>query len=108
MSVWYKRENDTVIINIYLQPGAKYTKIIGFYGDALKIRLASPPIDGRANHALLNFVAQLFDVSRCQVILIKGGKSRHKKVSITSSKIEPYLLLNMMNNKLFHRIDKRD
>ena len=62
MSVWYKRDNDTVIVNVYVQPGAKRTEIVGFYGDAPKIRLASPPIGGRANDALLNFVAQLFDV----------------------------------------------
>ncbi len=89
MRVWYKRENDTVIVNIYVQPGAKRTEIVGFYGDTPKIRLASLPLGGRANDALLNFVAQLFDVSRCQVALIRGGKSRHKKISITGSKIEP-------------------
>lgn len=89
MNVWYRQENDTLIVNIYVQPGAKRTEIVGFYGDALKIRLASPPIDGRANDALLNFVAQLFDVPRRQVELIRGDKSRHKKVAITGSKIEP-------------------
>ena len=89
MSVWYTRDNDTVIVNVYVQPGAKRTEIVGFYGDAPKIRLASPPIDGRANDALLNFVAQLFDVPRCQVVLVRGGKSRNKKVAITGSKIEP-------------------
>lgn len=89
MSVWYKRENDTVIANVYVQPSAKRTEIVGFYGDALKVRLASLPIDGRANDALLNFVAQLFDVPRRQVALIRGDKSRHKRVAITGSKIEP-------------------
>ena len=89
MSVWYRHQQDTVIINVYLQPSAKYTEMVGFYGDALKIRLSSPPIDGRANDALLNFVAKLFDVPRRQVALIRGGKSRHKKIAITGSKIEP-------------------
>lgn len=89
MNVWYERKNDTVIVNVYVQPGAKRTEIVGFYGDALKIRLASPPIDGRANDALLNFVAQLFDVPQRQVELIRGGKSRHKSVTIKGSKIEP-------------------
>lgn len=89
MSVLYKRENDTVIVNVYVQPGAKRTEIVGFYSDALKIRLVSPPIDGRANDALLNFVAQLFDVPRRQVELIQGDQSRHKSVAITGSKIEP-------------------
>ena len=51
--MWYRRENDTVIVNIYVQPGAKRTEVAGFHGDAIKIRLASPPIDERANDALL-------------------------------------------------------
>lgn len=90
--MWYTQENDAVLINIYVQPGAKCTKLSGFYGDALKIRLATPPIDGRANEALLNFLAQLFDVPRRQVELIRGCKSRHKKVAIRGSKIGPHSL----------------
>lgn len=89
MSVWYTCDNDAVIVNLYVQPGAKRTEIVGFYGDELKIRLASQPIDGRANDALLNFVAQKFDVPRRKVSLIRGGKSRHKKIAITGSKIKP-------------------
>ena len=87
--MWYKRENDTVIMTIYVQPSAKRTEFVGFYGDVPKMRLASPPLDGRANDALLSHVAQLFDVSRCQVELVRGGKSRHNKIAITGSKIEP-------------------
>lgn len=93
MSVWYTCEHDTVVVNIYVQPGAKSTSVVGSYGDALKIRLASPPIDGRANDALLNYVAVLFDVPRRQVALIRGDKSRHKKVSIIGSKIEPLSII---------------
>ena len=60
--VWYKQENDTVIINVYVQPGAKRTEISGLHGDALKVRLASAPIDGRANDMLLKYMALLFNV----------------------------------------------
>ncbi len=96
MSVWYTCDNDAVIVNLYVQPSAKRTEIVGFYGDELKIRLASQPIDGRANDALLNFVAQKFDVPRRKVALIRGGKSRHKKVVITGRKIEPsFIELNL-------------
>lgn len=91
--MWYKRENNTVIIAIYVQPGARRTEIVGCYGDELKIRLDSPPADGRANNALLDLVAQLFDVPRFNVELIRGSKSRHKKVLITDSKIEPLSII---------------
>ncbi len=95
MGVWFKQENDTVMIHIYVQPGAKCTEIVGFYGDVPKIRLASLPIDGRANDALLSFVAQLFDVPRRQVMLIRGTKSRHKQVVITGSIVKPQCIVKL-------------
>lgn len=95
--MWYTQEKDTMIVNVYVQPGAKHTEITGFYGDALKIRLASPPIDGRANEALLNFLARLFDVPQRQVSLKRGNKSRHKKVVISGSNIKPLSIVK--NNR---------
>ena len=89
MCMWYNRAIDTVTLSVYVQPGAKHTEIVGLHGDALKIRLASPPIDGRANNALLKYVAQLFDVPLRQVAIKHGDKSRCKKVVVIGSKIDP-------------------
>lgn len=89
VGVWYKQEKDALILNVYVQPGSKRTEIVGFYGDALKIRLSSAPIDGRANGALLKYVAQLFNVPLRQVKIRRGDKSRHKKIAITGSLIDP-------------------
>ena len=91
--MWYNKENNDLTINIYIQPGAKCTEIVGYYGDALKIRLASPPIDGRANEALLKYIAQIFDVPIRQVQLKKGDKSRNKRIVITGSQVEPLSLI---------------
>ena len=91
MNIWYAREGDTVVVSVYVQPGAKRTEIAGIHGEELKIRLASLPIDGRANDALLKYVAQLFDVPTRQVALKRGARSRHKKVVIIGSKIDPIL-----------------
>lgn len=89
MGIWYRHEADVVILNLYIQPGAKHTEISGFHGDALKIRLASQPVDGRANEALLKYVAQLFGVPVRQVELKRGDKSRHKILIVKGSKINP-------------------
>jgi uncharacterized protein (TIGR00251 family) len=59
----------------------------------LKIRLAAPPIDGRANEALIKYIAGLFEVPQRQVELKQGGQSRHKVLAITGSKIAPESLL---------------
>lgn len=80
--MWYKREMDEVILNVYVQPGAKQTEMVGLHRNALKIRLNILPVDGRANEALIAYVASWLDVSVRQVSIKRGGKSRHKVMSI--------------------------
>jgi len=94
MADWYRRNADVITLTLHVQPGAKRSEITGLHGAALKIRLAAPPIEGRANEALLKFIAGLFDVPLRQVELKQGGQSRHKVVAITGSNIEPESLLN--------------
>lgn len=87
--MWYKHEADVITICVYVQPGAKTTEIVGVYGDALKIRLNAPPIAGRANEALLSYIAKGFNVPVRQVKLVRGSKVRHKKLTITGSSVNP-------------------
>ncbi len=92
--MWYKYQGEeTVIINLYVQPGAKRTEITGLLGDALKIRLNTPPVNGRANDTLLACLASWFKVPLRQVSLKRGDKSRHKLVVITGSLVNPDDLL---------------
>lgn len=93
MSEWYRSAGEIVTLTLHVQPGAKRSEIAGLHGDALKIRLAAPPIDGRANDALIKYVAGLFDVPQRQVELKQGAQSRHKVLAITGSKIAPDSLL---------------
>ena len=95
MAGWYRRNADVITLTLHVQPGAKRSEIAGLHGAALKIRLAAPPIEGRANEALLKFIAELFGVPLRQVELKQGGQSRHKVVAITGSNIEPESLLNL-------------
>ena len=92
--MWYTHENNVVTLDLYVQPGAKCTEITGLHGGSLKIRLASPPIDGHANMALLKYISLLFDVPLRQVELLRGDKSRHKKVIVTGSKFSPESLFD--------------
>ena len=55
-------ESNKIILDVYVQPGAKQSKIVGIYDGNLKIRLQAPPIEGKANKMLLKFIAQLFKV----------------------------------------------
>lgn len=92
-SHWYRRNGETITLTLHVQPGAKRSEITGLHGAALKIKLAAPPIEGRANDALLRFIAVLFDVPQRNAQLKQGGQSRHKVVLITGSKVEPENLL---------------
>ena len=93
MSEWYRRNGEVLTLTLHVQPGAKSTNVAGLHGEALKIRLAAPPIEGRANDALLKFIAESFEVPLRQVELKQGGQSRHKVVAITGSKVDPESLL---------------
>ncbi|MDO8991160.1 MAG: DUF167 domain-containing protein [Sideroxyarcus sp.] len=93
MSDWYRRSGDILTLTLHVQPGAKRTETAGLHGEALKIRLAAPPVEGRANEALLRFIADYFGVPLRQVELKQGGQSRHKVVAITGSKVDPGRLL---------------
>lgn len=93
MSDWYRRDGESLSLTLHVQPGAKRTEISGLHGEALKIRLAAPPIEGRANEALLRFIADTFGVPLRQVELKQGGQSRHKVVMVTGSKVVPESVL---------------
>jgi hypothetical protein len=90
---WYRLNGDCITLTLHVQPGAKQTTIGGLHGNALKIRLAAPPIEGRANEALLRFIADLFVVPLRNVTLKQGEQSRHKRVDVRGSTVDPDSLL---------------
>lgn len=89
MSEWYRRNGEVLTLTLHVQPGAKRSEVSGLHGDALKIRLAAPPIEGRANAALCKFIAETFGVPQRQVELKQGAQSRHKVVAVTGSLVDP-------------------
>ncbi len=75
-----------------MQPGAKRTEVAGLHGGALKVRLAAPPAEGRANEALVEFIAKAFGVARRDVALVGGEKSREKRLEVRGSAVDPETL----------------
>jgi uncharacterized protein len=94
MATWCRSEDGVITLTLYVQPGAKRSEVAGLHGEALKIRLAAPPLDGRANIALLRFIADAMDVPLRNVELRQGEQSRHKTVQVTGSRIDPELLIH--------------
>ena len=95
MSAWLRDSGEGVVLSLHVQPGAKTTEVVGLYGDALKIRLAAPPVDGKANECLLEYVADTLNVPKRQVTLVSGLSSRSKWVAVvgmTAKEIERRML----------------
>jgi uncharacterized protein (TIGR00251 family) len=78
---------------VRVQPRASCDTIEGEYADALKIRLTAPPVDDRANEALVCLLAERLNVPRAAVRIVTGEKSRRKRVVVTGVKREHVLAL---------------
>ena len=65
-----------------MQPGAKRTEFAGKHGERIKLRLAAPAVDNKANEALVEFLAEYYGVPRGNVTIVSGVRSRQKRVVI--------------------------
>jgi uncharacterized protein (TIGR00251 family) len=79
---------DGVRIRVQVQPRASRTEAQGLHGDAIKIRLAAPPVDGAANRALIRLVASTLHVPRSAVTVRAGHAARRKVVDVVGTSVE--------------------
>lgn len=89
---WLQESGDqrrgAVTLNLHIQPGARKTEFAGLHGEALKLRLAAPPVDGKANACLLEFLARSLELPKRQLELVSGQTSRSKRVRVDGLKAE--------------------
>jgi len=71
-----------VVLELYVQPGASRSEFAGRHGERIKVRLAARAIDGKANEALVEFLAAHYGVAKRNVRIVAGLKSRRKRVVI--------------------------
>ena len=95
MPTWYHRDpsRGLIVLRVHVQPQARRTEVAGLHGESVKIRLAAPPLDNRANEELVAFVAARFGVARRDVTLLSGEKSREKRLEVRGSAVEPEVAL---------------
>lgn len=75
-------EGADLVLTVHAQPGAKRSGPAGLHGGALKLRVAARPVEGAANAALVEFLADAFGVPRRAVELLAGDQSRHKRLRV--------------------------
>ena len=84
MNLKYHLETATCTIAVKVLPGASSNAIAGFEGEWLRIRIAAPPVDGKANRVLVEFLAQLLSIPKNCIEIKSGLASRRKVVRIKS------------------------
>jgi uncharacterized protein (TIGR00251 family) len=84
-----------IVINVQIQPRASKTECIGVHGNALKIRISAPPVEGLANEALCGYLAKALRIPKKSVVIFLGYKARHKRIllkGVSSEQVKKTLL----------------
>lgn len=79
-----RTKQGRVFLRVYIQPRASINRVCGIHGDALKLALKAPPVDGKANKSAASYIAELFGVSTKSVLLSSGKQSRKKTFTFTT------------------------
>jgi len=81
----YTVDGEAIVVSVHVQPGAGRSAVVGRHGAALKLRVAAPPLDGRANTAAAALLASSVDVPERNVTLVSGERSRLKRFRVTGA-----------------------
>ncbi len=81
----YSIEDDAIVLAVHVQPRAGRSAILGRHGGALKLRVAAPPVDDRANAAAVALLAEEFGVTAGDIELVAGQRSRLKRFRIRNT-----------------------
>lgn len=85
--IQFTEKDGNLIFDVRVAPRASKSEIVGEHDGALKIRIASPPVDGAANTELIRVLAKEFNVSKSAVEILKGQTSKTKQIKIIGGKI---------------------
>ncbi len=91
LPAWLTLDADSAnsfIIALHCQPGAKKTELQGEHDGRLKLRLAAPPVEGRANEALIEWLSKTLQIRRANIELLAGDLSRLKRVRVQGLSVE--------------------
>ncbi|MGH8509085.1 MAG: DUF167 domain-containing protein [Gammaproteobacteria bacterium] len=79
---WCRERADGIEMRLRVHPGTRCNQVVGAYGDRLKVNIASPPVGGKANEALIAFLAREFATARSQIEIVSGQRTPDKRVVI--------------------------
>ena len=79
---------ENILLKVYLQPKSSKNEVVGPYRDGIKVKVTAPPIDGKANEALIRFLAKKFGIPPSCIEIIKGLHSREKTLRISTTVLD--------------------
>ena len=80
----YDPKAGRVVLTVHVQPNARSSAVVGEHGDALKIRVAAPAVDNKANAALVKFLCGRLELRASQVAIRHGARGRRKQIEIAA------------------------
>ena len=86
-----QQSGTDVLLPVAVQPRASRNAVAGMHGNALKLLLTAPPVEGATNAACLHFLADLLGISRARLSIIKGTKARQKLIRIADMSVDTLL-----------------
>lgn len=92
MSAWYRWDGADLLLTLRIQPRASRDELAGPLGEALKVRITAPPVDGKANVHLVAFLARTFGVAKGDVVLESGAGSRTKRLRVRKPRRLPKIV----------------
>ena len=81
----YRETGDGIVVNVFVQPRASRNQVAGRHGEALKLRLTAPPVEGAANKMCIAFLAEILGVPKSTLEIVAGHASRSKQVLVRST-----------------------
>ena len=79
---WQRWQGETLLLELRVQPRAKRELVDGLYGERLRVRITAPPVDNKANGAIVALFAHEFGVPQQRVTLVQGEKGQNKTVAV--------------------------
>jgi len=87
----FKKHNESIIIKVKIIPNSSINKIIGVYNDSIKIAIAAPPVEGKANKKFITYLAKFFKIAKSKIEIVSGENSKNKLIKICDIKQKEFL-----------------
>ena len=85
---WLVATRDGVVLSLHCQPRAKASRVVGLHDDRLKLQLQAPPLENRANEALVAWLADQLSLPHKQIEILTGHTNRQKRVLVRGTTLE--------------------